>query len=126
LWFLSTVDESTGVAAILVTYLVMSGAQAMMWAPMTTTALASLRAELYPHGTAAFTTIQQLAGAAGGAVLISAYTIGANTPDAGALTMAQSVSAAQAAFATAGVIAIGAVLGTLFVRKPAGLLEASA
>lgn len=115
LWFLSQMNGDTSVVTILMAYLVLSASQALMWAPMTTTALASLRADLYPHGTAAFTTIQQLAGAAGGAVLISAYTIGAK--DAGALDMAESVSAAQAAFTTAGVIAIVAVLGVLFVPK---------
>jgi DHA2 family lincomycin resistance protein-like MFS transporter len=106
-----------------VAYLVMSASQALMWAPMTTTALASLRADLYPHGSAAFTTIQQLAGAAGGAVLISAYTIGSDAADAGALTLAQSESAGQAAFATAGVIALGAVLGTLLVRRAPAVTE---
>ena len=115
LWFLSQMNGDTSVVTILMAYLVLSASQALMWAPMTTTALASLRADLYPHGTAAFTTIQQLAGAAGGAVLISAYTIGAK--DAGALGMAESVSAAQATFTTAGVFAIVAVLGVLFVPK---------
>jgi DHA2 family lincomycin resistance protein-like MFS transporter len=86
LWFLSTVDEGTEVVTILAAYLVMSAAQALMWAPMTTTAFASLRADLYPHGTTAFTTVQQLAGAPGGAVLISAHTIGSDAADAGALS----------------------------------------
>ncbi|GAB3324151.1 DHA2 family efflux MFS transporter permease subunit [Geodermatophilus aquaeductus] len=117
LWFLATVDESTGVGTALVAYLVMSGSQALMWAPMTTTALAGLRADLYPHGTAAFTTVQQLAGAAGGAVLISAYTIGSDAADAGVLTLAQAESAGQAAFVTAAVLGLGAVLGTLVVRR---------
>jgi DHA2 family lincomycin resistance protein-like MFS transporter len=117
LWFLSTVDEGTGAVTILLAYLVLNGSQAMMWAPMTTAALASLRAELYPHGTAAFSTIQQLAGAAGGAVLISAYTIGADAADAGVLTTAQAVSAGQTAFTVAGIIALAAVLGTVFVGR---------
>ncbi|MFF2732838.1 DHA2 family efflux MFS transporter permease subunit [Streptomyces sp. NPDC058008] len=117
LWFLSQVNEGTGAVSLLVTYLVMSGAQALMWAPMTTTALASLPSDLYPHGTAAFNTVQQLAGGAGAAVLISAYTIGANAKDAGALNLAQSVSAAQAAFTTAAVIGCLAIVGTLLVRK---------
>jgi MFS transporter, DHA2 family, lincomycin resistance protein len=117
LWFLSTVDKGTGAVTILIAYLVLNGAQALMWAPMTTSALASLRAELYPHGTAAFSTIQQLAGAAGGAVLISAYTIGSSASDAGALTAAQAVAAGQVAFTTAGVIGLGALVGVLFVGR---------
>lgn len=119
LWFLSRVDEGTSVTALLAAYLVLSASQALMWAPMTTAALSSLRAELYPHGTAAFNTAQQLAGGAGGAVLISAYTIGSQAKDAGALNPAQSVSAAQAAFTTAAAIGCLAIIGTIFVRKAA-------
>lgn len=118
LWFLSTLDQQTGVGTLLVAYLVMSAAQALMWAPLTTTALSSLRADLYPHGTAAFTTAQQLAGAAGGAVLVSAYTIASHAADAGALTVGEAVSAGRGAFTAAGVIAVGAVIGTLFIGKP--------
>lgn len=119
LWFLSTLDGGTGVGTLLVAYLVMSAAQAMMWAPLTTTALSSLRADLYPHGTAAFTTAQQLAGAAGGAVLVSAYTIASRAADAGALSVDEAVAAGRGAFAAAAVIALGAVVGTLFIGKPA-------
>lgn len=117
IWFLSTLNETHGVFIYLTAYLVMSAAQAMMWAPLTTLALSSLRTDLYPHGSAAFTTAQQLAGAAGGAVLVSAYTIGSNSIHAGALSVAQTVSAGQAAFTTAGIIAFGALLGALFVTK---------
>ena len=117
IWFLSTLNETNGVFVYLAAYLVMSGAQAMMWAPLTTLALSSLRTDLYPHGSAAFTTAQQLAGAAGGAVLVSAYTIGSNSIHAGALSVTETVSAGQAAFTTAGFIALGALLGALFVTK---------
>lgn len=117
IWFLSALDDSHGVWSYLAGFLVMSAAQAMMWAPLTTMALSSLQADLYPYGSATFTTAQQLAGAAGGAVLVSAYTIGANAAQAGALTVAQTVSAGQAAFITAGIIAVGAVVATLFIGK---------
>lgn len=115
LWFFSTVDEGTSALALLLAYLVLNASQALMWAPMTTSALSSLPADLYPHGTAAFTTVQQLAGAAGGAVLVSAYTIGSGATDAGDLSTDQAVAAAQSAFTTAGVLAFVAVLGVLFV-----------
>ncbi|MCX5398669.1 hypothetical protein [Streptomyces sp. NBC_00102] len=81
---------------------------------MTTAALSSLRTGLYPHGTAAFNTAQQLAG---GAVLSSAYTIGSHANDAGALNLAQSVSAAQTAFTTAAITGCLAIIGTLCVRR---------
>ncbi|ETD33288.1 DHA2 family efflux MFS transporter permease subunit [Williamsia sp. D3] len=118
IWLLTTVDQDTSVWRVLAVYLVLSGTQALMWGPMTTTALSSLPGELYTDGAAAFSTVQQLAGAAGGAVLISAFTIGASTSDAGVLDAAQSTGAGQAAFTVAGVLACGAVVGTLFVSKP--------
>lgn len=117
IWFLSTLGETHSVWLYLATYLVVSASQAMMWAPITTLALSSLRAELYPYGSAAFTTAQQLAGAAGGALLVSAYTIGANAAHAGALSVAQTVDAGQAAFTAAFFIALAAVAGTLFLGK---------
>jgi MFS transporter, DHA2 family, lincomycin resistance protein len=117
LWVLSQIDETTHVATVLAAYLVMSGAQAMMWAPLTTSALSSLHSDLYPHGSAAFTTVQQLAGAAGGAILISAYTIGANATEPGLLSVTQSASAAQAAYTTAAAISIASIVGVLFVRQ---------
>jgi DHA2 family lincomycin resistance protein-like MFS transporter len=117
IWFLTTIDENTSVWLALGTYLVITGTQAMMWAPMTTSALGSLPTELYSHGTAAFSTVQQLAGAAGGAVLISAFTIGANAAQTGSLSAAQSIDAGQAAFTVAALLGLGAVIGTLFVSK---------
>ncbi|WP_158586967.1 DHA2 family efflux MFS transporter permease subunit [Clavibacter lycopersici] len=119
IWFLSTLDESNSVWAYLTGYLLMTAGQAMIWGPATTLALSSLRSELHPHGTAAFTTVQQLAGAAGGAVLVSAYTIGSAATNAGALTVSQTVSAGQAAFTTALIIAIAGLVTTLFIgRRP--------
>ncbi|MCJ1684792.1 DHA2 family efflux MFS transporter permease subunit [Rathayibacter sp. VKM Ac-2928] len=117
IWFLSTLTDADSVWMYLTGYLVMTAGQAMIWAPVTTLALSSLRSELYPHGSAAFTTVQQLAGAAGGAVLISAYTIGSNAADAGQLSVAETVSAGQAAFMTGGILAIAGLIGTLFIGR---------
>ncbi|MDF2920797.1 MAG: transporter, partial [Microbacterium sp.] len=59
-------------------------------------------------------------------VLVSAYTIGANAANAGALTVAQTVDAGQAAFTTAGVLAFGAVIGTLLIGKRPPVADAAA
>jgi DHA2 family lincomycin resistance protein-like MFS transporter len=129
IWFLSTLTETSGAGAYLAGYLVMTAGQAMIWGPVTTLALSSLRSELYPHGSAAFTTVQQLAGAVGGAVLVSAYTIGAGAADAGRLSITESVDAGQGAFVTAGVVAIVGIIGTLFIGRrraaPAGAAPAA-
>jgi len=127
IWFLSTLTEASGAGAYLAGYLVMTAGQAMIWGPVTTLALSSLRSDLYPHGSAAFTTVQQLAGAAGGAVLVSAYTIGAGVANAGQLSVAETVSAGQGAFTTGFIIALAGIVGTLFVwwRRRADAKESS-
>ncbi|MEI5674693.1 MULTISPECIES: DHA2 family efflux MFS transporter permease subunit [unclassified Nocardioides] len=116
-WFLSRVDESTSVVTLIIAWMVFTSAQATMWAAVTTSGMGSLRTELFSHGSAAFATVQQLAGAAFGAVFISAYTIGSGVDDAGVLTTAQAVSAGQAAFLTAWVIALVVFVVVLFVRR---------
>jgi MFS transporter, DHA2 family, lincomycin resistance protein len=118
LWLLSRVDASTAVPTLLIAYIAMIVGQALMWSPLTTTALSALPAHLYPHGSAAFGTIQQLGGAAGTAVLVSAYTLGSSAHGTGSLGLAQAVFAAQAAFTAAAVIASVSALATLLVRRP--------
>jgi DHA2 family lincomycin resistance protein-like MFS transporter len=117
LWFLSRVDESTSVVALILAWLVFTSAMATMWAPLTTVAMGALRTELFPHGSAAFATVQQLAGAAFGAVFISAYTIGSGAQDAGVLTTAQATPAGHAAFLTAWAIGLVVLVGTFFIRR---------
>jgi DHA2 family lincomycin resistance protein-like MFS transporter len=120
LWFLSGVDEDTSVIALILAWLVFTSAMATMWAPLTTHAMGALRTELFPHGSAAFATIQQLAGAAFGAVFISAYTIGSDARDAAVLSTAQAESAGQAAFMTAWVIGLIVLVGALFIGRTPG------
>ena len=117
LWFFSRVDEGTSVVALIVAWLVFTSAMAAMWAPLTTAAMGALRTELFPHGSAAFATVQQLAGAAFGAVFISAYTIGSGARDAGVLSTAQATSAGNAAFLTAFAIGLVVLVGTFFIGR---------
>jgi DHA2 family lincomycin resistance protein-like MFS transporter len=117
LWFFSRVDESTSVVTLIVVWLVFTSAQAAMWATLTTSAMSGLRPELYPHGASAFATAQQLAGAAFGAVFISAYTIGSGARDAGVLSTDQATSAGHAAFLTAWAIGLLVLVGAFFIRR---------
>ncbi|MFC3961533.1 MFS transporter [Nocardia jiangsuensis] len=117
LWFFSGVDESTSVVTLILAWLVFTSAQAAMWATLTTSAMGALKAELYSHGASAFATAQQLAGAAFGAVFISAYTIGSGAGNAGVLSTAQAESAGQAAFITAWVIGLLVLAGAVLVGR---------
>jgi DHA2 family lincomycin resistance protein-like MFS transporter len=117
LWFLSRVDESTSVVTLILAWVVFTSAQAAMWTALTTSAMGDLRTELYSHGASAFATVQQLAGAAFGAVFISAYTIGSGAPDAGVISTAQAESAGQAALMTAWAIGLLVLVGAFFVGR---------
>jgi MFS transporter, DHA2 family, lincomycin resistance protein len=117
LWFLSQVSATTSVWTLLSAYIVMIIGQALMWSPLTTAALSALPSARYTHGSAAFSAIQQLGGAAGTALLVSAYTFGAHADTSGTLDTAQAVDAAQAAFTAAAIIACVSVVASLFVRR---------
>lgn len=117
LWFLTQVSATTSVWTLLGAYIVMIVGQALMWSPLTTAALSSLPSALYPHGSAAFSAIQQLGGAAGTAILVSAYTFGAHADTSGTLGIDQAVDAARAAFTAAALIACVSVIASLFVRR---------
>lgn len=117
LWFLSRVDSTSAVATLLVAFIAMYVGQALMWSPLTTAALSALPPRLQPHGSAAFATVQQLGGAAGIAVLISAYTLGSTPQGDGAGTVAEHVSAAQSAFTAAAFVASVSIVASLFVRR---------
>lgn len=119
LWFLTQVSSTTSVWTLLTAYIIMIIGQALMWSPLTTAALSALPSTLYPHGSAAFSAIQQLGGAAGTALLVSAYTFGAHADTSGTLDMVEAVDAAQAAFTAAALIACASAIVSLFVRRAA-------
>lgn len=92
-------------------------ALAFLFTPLMTSALCPLPAALYSHGSATFSTVQQLAGAAGTATLVTLMTIGSTRagPESGIATGVQD------AYIGASVIALIAVLGavalTLIARR---------
>ncbi|MTE22849.1 MDR family MFS transporter [Microbacterium sp. ZXX196] len=99
--------------------MIMSLGLAGSFTPLFSASLGSLERRLYSHGSAALNTLQQVAGAAGTALLISIYSTylhageleGLSTPEAGA-------PGAQAAFLVAAFIALVPVVLAFFIRKP--------
>ena len=85
---------------------------ALLFTPAFTTGLNPLPPHLYSHGSAIMSTLQQVAGAAGTALLVSIY----------AFVSAGSgmVAGMHAAFLTAAVIAVAAVVLSAMMRKTAG------
>ncbi|WP_458116563.1 MDR family MFS transporter [Arthrobacter sp. D2-10] len=116
-WALSTLNPDTSLVAVGAMYGVFSLGLAMLMTPLMTAALSALPRNLYGHGSASLNTLQQLAGAAGTAILVAALTIGAATASAGGAAEGPAqASGAQVAFAVGGVLAVVAVVLSLFVR----------
>jgi len=98
--------------------LLMAGLATVM-TPLMTSSLGSLPSELYSHGSAIFSTIQQLAGAAGTALFITVMsTTAASRAADGATELIASQSGIHTAFLYGGAVSLVAVAASFFIRTP--------
>ncbi len=120
LWCMTMVDAHTSVWWIFVAYLALSVGLAFLFTPLFTASLGSLPENLYSHGSAIVGTVQQVAGAAGTALLVtilSAYQI--HPVATGPATVASTALGVHYAFLTAAIISVLAIPAAFFVRTPA-------
>jgi DHA2 family lincomycin resistance protein-like MFS transporter len=112
LWQFSMLDAGTAVWWIVTLHVVLSFGLALLFTPAFTTGLNPLPPHLYSHGSAIMSTTQQVAGAAGTALLVSIF----------AVVSAASglVAGMSAAFLTATIIAVAAVVLSAMMRKTEG------
>jgi DHA2 family lincomycin resistance protein-like MFS transporter len=111
LWQFSRLDEASSLGWVIALHVALSFGLALLFTPAFTTGLNPLPPHLYSHGSAIMSTLQQVAGAAGTALLVSIF----------ALVSAGSglVAGMNAAFLTATVIAVAAVVPSTMMRKTA-------
>jgi MFS transporter, DHA2 family, lincomycin resistance protein len=118
-WGLAMMNETTPVFLVLVAHVCLSVGLGLTFTPLLTSALASLRPELYSHGSAVVGTVQQLAGAAGTALFISVMTLqSAALAIAGAGEQQALAGGIHAAFLCGAVISVLGIVAGLFVRQP--------
>ncbi|MHC6223096.1 DHA2 family efflux MFS transporter permease subunit [Arthrobacter sp. MMS24-S77] len=112
LWQFSMLTAGSALWWVIVLYAVLSLGLALLFTPAFTTGLNPLPPHLYSHGSAIMSTLQQVAGAAGTALLVSIF----------AVVSAASgfVAGMQAAFLTATLIAVVAVVLSTMMRKTEG------
>lgn len=119
LWWMTSLGESSGPVRIIFIHLVLCVGIGFMMTPLFTTALGSLPREVYAHGSAILSTLQQLAGAAGTALFITLFTTGtADGAKEGLSEVAAKVSGVHEAFVTGAFISLVAIVLALFVRAP--------
>jgi DHA2 family lincomycin resistance protein-like MFS transporter len=119
LWAMTLLGTQSRVEFILAGHVVMSLGFALLFTPLFTVSLSSVRPELYSHGSAVLGSLQQVAGAAGVALfvaLMSRQT--ARLATSGAAPLEALAGGIRAAFLCGAVCALAAVACAFFVRKP--------
>ncbi|HCS61058.1 MAG TPA: MFS transporter [Microbacterium sp.] len=124
LFFYSTVGDHTAWWMLMIAQTVISVGLAMSFTPLFSASLGSLRRHLYSHGSAALNTIQQVAGAAGVALLTVTYSSILHAGEQeGLSTAVAGAPGARTAFLIGAFISLIGVALSPFVRKPADDLD---
>ena len=101
--------------------MVLSVGLALIFTPVFTSSMGSVRKELYSHASAVLGSVQQLAGAAGIALFIALMTIRTASLTAEGVDPVEALaSGVRSAFLVGAIISLGAVVAAFFIRKPEG------
>ncbi|WP_245981912.1 DHA2 family efflux MFS transporter permease subunit [Mycetocola tolaasinivorans] len=127
MWFLSTINPNTTVYVLLAAHIVLSFGLALMFTPLFTVAMGSVKPSLYSHASAIVGTVQQVAGAVGTALFITIMSIQvAAQLETGATPALATTAGVSQAFLVGAFIATATVIIGPFIRKPADLPEGAA
>jgi DHA2 family lincomycin resistance protein-like MFS transporter len=119
LWAMTLLGTQSRVELILIGHVVMSVGFALLFTPLFTVSLSSVRPELYSHGSAVLGSLQQVAGAAGVALFVALMSAqSARLAAAGAAPIEALAGGIRAAFLCGAVGALLAVACAFLVRKP--------
>jgi len=118
MWRFSQINQGTPIWLLVMMHVAMMLALACLFTPAFTTGLNPLPPRLYSHGSAILTTLQQVAGAAGTALLVAimASRMGSLIAGGVAPVLAQN-EGIQAAFGVGAIICGGSVICAIFMRK---------
>lgn len=119
MWAMTAFAQDTSIAWVIAAHMTLSLGLGFVFTPLLTSALGSLPAQLYSHGSAIVSTMQQVAGAAGTALFVTLLSVGAAAAArGGAAPVEATAHGVHIAFLTGAVIASVAVVVSLFVRRP--------
>ncbi|MBS1673289.1 MAG: multidrug efflux MFS transporter [Actinobacteria bacterium] len=117
LWLYTTLTTSTPVWIVLVAQTLLSIGLALSFTPLFTASLASLTPKFYSYGSAVIGTVQQVAGAAGIAVMMAVFTLIVNAN--GGTEVPEAIAAgSRVTFVIGAVIATVTIVGAFVIRKP--------
>ncbi|HWT34354.1 MAG TPA: MDR family MFS transporter [Microbacterium sp.] len=122
LWVFTTVGATTSVWFIAIVQTVLALGLALSFTPLFTASLASLQPRFYSYGSAVLGTVQQVAGAAGIALMITVFS--AVSASAGGTAAEAGAAGARAAFLIAALASLPLIVGAFVIRKPADEADA--
>jgi MFS transporter, DHA2 family, lincomycin resistance protein len=119
LWVMTQFTQATSVWWVLAAHITLSLALALLFTPLFTAGLGSLKPELYSHGSAIVGTVQQLSGAAGTALFVTVMSAQAATlAIGGASDVSALASGIRLAFLVGAIISLFAIPAAFLVRSP--------
>jgi DHA2 family lincomycin resistance protein-like MFS transporter len=117
LWSTLLFTAHSGVVPLLVFHILLSAGLAFVFTPLFTSGLGAVEPRFYSYGSAIFGTTQQLAGAAGVALLVSILSVQTASGLAGGLSVTDATAGGiHVAFVVAACISVAGVIGTFFVK----------
>ncbi|MFE0750324.1 MDR family MFS transporter [Gordonia sp. NPDC058843] len=126
-WLLTTLDAGSSLGMVIAAHVILSAGIAFGLTPLMTSALGSLSPELYSHGSATVSTIQQVAGAAGTALFITLMSRGTQSAiDDGVNPMQAGADGIHLAFVVAACLSLVLVGAAALVRGRTGAPKADA
>ncbi|MQA01906.1 MAG: DHA2 family efflux MFS transporter permease subunit [Streptosporangiales bacterium] len=120
LWSATLLSADSSFWFVLLFYLLLCAGLALLFTPLFTAGLGAVEPRFYSYGSAIFATTQQLAGAAGVALLVTVMSVRAASLGAdGVSKVAQTAGGVHAAFLVAAVLSLLAIGAAFFIRPPA-------
>ncbi|MEO7123944.1 MAG: MFS transporter, partial [Lacisediminihabitans sp.] len=120
MWSFTFLGEYTSFWWVLAGHVSLSFGFALLFTPLFTAGLAALKPDLYSHGSAIVSAIQQVGGAVGTALFISVITAGASTLLTGGASLPAAFAAGiHSAFIYGAAISLLGIPVAFFIRKPA-------
>jgi DHA2 family lincomycin resistance protein-like MFS transporter len=118
LWSTTLFTSGSSMLQVLGFHLLLSIGLAFVFTPLFTSGLGAVEPRLYSYGSAIFGTTQQLAGAAGVALLVSVMSVRSESLAAeGASLVEQTAGGVHAAFLVAASLSLLAIVGAFVIRS---------
>ncbi|HEX6446690.1 MAG TPA: MDR family MFS transporter [Streptosporangiales bacterium] len=117
LWFASLFTSTSSIWHVLGFHILLSIGLAFIFTPLFSAGLGAVEPRFYSYGSAIFATTQQLAGAAGVALLVTVMSLrAAGLARAGDPTVEQTAGGIHTAFLVAALLSLVAIVGAFLIR----------